>query len=226
MVVYKSTLNDINKVGYGTAYERKLLNNLLKRLIKIYNISSILEYPANDLLGDHRVLYSGIDICIERINRNRARVAEFDLVWNFCEIENATNPYKLISEVIKLTAKNILLIGQNIFNLGVPLHRIFHSFLGPAWDHGDPKRMRLTYAIELTHSQGLAIVEHGYFDAPIFVLDLYECGSVLRKRFTNNSQYGDMLLKESPFEKMPRPFKPLFSHHWYLLCQQPNAKAQ
>jgi hypothetical protein len=211
-------LNDIKEVGYGTAYERKLLNKLLKKLVKAYGVRSILEYPATDLLGDPQILYKGIEVLIERSKCAKIGGRKYELVWNFCEMERADDPLKLLAEMVKLTAKYILLIGQNVFNAGVLLHRAYHVLRGSVWDHGVTGRMRLGYAMELVSTQGLAILEHGYFDAPIFVLDLYELGSLLRRSFVGHS-HGDLLLKESLFENLPRAFKPAFSHHWYLLCQ-------
>jgi len=218
-MVCRGMLSDMEEVGYGTAYERKLLNALLKRLVKVYGIRSILEYPATDLLGDPRILYEGLEILVERRRFAKTEGRKYDLVWNFCKIEKADDPIKLLTEMTKLTSKYVLLIGQNIFNLGVPLHKVYHTLRRSAWDHGIFGRMRLGYAMELAHAQGLIILEHGYFDAPIFVLDLYETGSLLRGHFTKRTRLGDTLLKESPFERLPRLFKSLLSHHWYLLCR-------
>jgi SAM-dependent methyltransferase len=218
MVVCEGMLNDVEEVGYGTAYERKLLNELLKRLVKVYGVRSILEYPATDLLGDPRILYEGVGVLIERSRCAKARDRKYDLVWNFCEMERADDPLKLLAEMVKLTAKYIMLIGQNVFNAGVFLHRAYHVLRRSTWDHGATGRMRLGYAMKLARARGLAILEHGYFDAPIFVLDLYEIGLPLRRSFVGRSG-RDFLVKESPFENLPRAFKPAFSHHWYLLCQ-------
>lgn len=220
MVVHESMTSDLEKVGYGTVYERELINRLLRRFVRTYKIRSILEYPANDLLGDSLLLYKGVNAYVERSRSIKLR--KYDLVWNFCEIEKASDPRKLLIEMIKLSAGYILLIGQNIFNIGVPLHKIYHFLRRIAWDHGDIRFMRLGYVMKLVHNLGLIVLEYGYLDAPIFILDLYECGSLLRRYFMNNLRCRNMLLKESPFERLPKLFKPLFSHHWYLLCKKPT----
>jgi len=214
-----ASLDDLHDIGYGTAYERSLLNNLLKGIIKTYNIRSILEYPANDLLGDYELLYRGIDLPVKR--SRSITLERYDLVWNFCEIER-NDPNKLLTEMIKSTKSYILLVGQNIFNLGVPLHKFYHLLLNLVWDHGDPKHMRLSYAKYLFRNNRLQILEHGYFDAPIFILDLYESGSVVMKKKSSplrskNGLLSKILLKKSPFEKAPHFLKFLLCHHWYLL---------
>lgn len=220
MVVCKGLLNDIEKVGYGTVYERIILNNLIKKIVIKTDIGSILEYPATDLLGDSQSLYSGFKVPTERAKTFPNKFREYDLVWNFCKIEETFKPCRLLSEMLKLASKNVLFVGQNIFNPGVPLHKIYHNFLGLNWNHGNLRHMNLAYAINLIHTKKLTVLEKGYLDAPVFVLDLYEFGSLLRRHSENKPSHNKMLLNESPFEGLPKLFKPIFNHHWYLLCKK------
>lgn len=213
-------LDDLEKVGYGTAYERMLLNGMLMRFVNAFCLRSVLEYPATELLGDGRILYDGIEVLTERAKTYPNGLKKYDLVWNFCSIEETDKPDRLLSEMIRLAAKSILIVGQNIFNPGVPLHRIYHNFRGLRWDHGNLGYMNRVYAIDLVERRGLTVLEKGYFDAPVFVLDLYESSSLLRRRSVGNQAYNKMLLSRSPFEEMPRLFKPIFNHHWYLLCRK------
>jgi len=211
--------NDVAKIGYGTAYERVLLRRLLKKIIERYGANSILEFPSNDLLGDPYILYMGLGVLVERAKKYSPRIGKFDLVWNFCELERNPDPYKLIVQMSKLGNKYIFLVGQNVFNLGLALHKLYHLLSKSFWDHGDPKYMRLRYARELAKMVKMKILEHGYFDAPIFVIDLYECGLIFRRIVSKRVMCKDMLLRKSPFEELPSLLKPFFSHHWYLLCE-------
>ena len=213
MVVRGPGEQEILELGYGTLYERAILNKMLKRIVEEHGILSILEYPSNDMLGDPSALYEGIKADIRR-SRELPR-GKHDLVWCFCELERAEDPLGLLREMVAASGGYVLLVGQNIFNPGIALHKVYHLLRGVEWDHGEPGRMRLGYAIRLARALGLRVLEWGYFDIPFFILDLYEAASFLRAGISERMGSN---IRESPFEKMNKRVKSLLAHHWYLLC--------
>ncbi|MGZ6281012.1 MAG: hypothetical protein ACXWPP_20445, partial [Ktedonobacteraceae bacterium] len=150
---------------------------------------------------------------------DEGKTGEYDLVWNFCEIECAKDPRRLIEQMLNLTRRYVLIVSQNRRNIGVPLHRIYHVLKRREWDHGLISMMSPKPVCKLLTPYG-NIVEVNYFDAPWFVLDVYEAGSVLRKMLPQ-SFAGEMLsLKKSMFEEMPTSVKAWLAHHGYVLFEK------
>jgi hypothetical protein len=75
---------------------------------------------------------------------------------------------------------------------------------------------------ELDGSQ-TSIIYRGAFDAPWFILDVYEAGSLLL-RLIPKSLLGKSTkqtdIKYSKFEKLPYPIKKWLSHHVYVLIEK------
>jgi hypothetical protein len=61
------------------------------------------------------------------------------------------------------------------------------------------------------------MLDYGWFDAPWFILDVYETGQIL-KRLTFSKFSGNNDLRESRFEGLPNNMKSWLSHHFYVLA--------
>lgn len=110
-------------LGFGSEYEKFILRSLVKEIVDELNLESVCEYPTNNLMGDNSEIFSGLHLRIDRLARPEQTNAKYDLVWNFCEIEQQINPFKLMKEMLLLTQKYLIIILQNRRNPGVPLLR-------------------------------------------------------------------------------------------------------
>ncbi|MFC2154825.1 class I SAM-dependent methyltransferase [Candidatus Altiarchaeota archaeon] len=183
--------------GMGTAYERYALNRFLDELIDRLKIKSVVEVPANGVMGvpglkslifamagcdvtlvnpsqnfldEVKKLWDALDlkadfVCADyedtKLMSNHA-----DLVWNFCVYEHFENPEKVIAEMARISKRYVLVEIQNIFNVGLPLHRIYHEARGESWDHGSMKKMRYSNVVQDMDAARLDPIEIGGTDMP------------------------------------------------------------
>ena len=200
--------------GFGTAYETYLLRGIFDQIKQRYGIRDAIEYPHSGLL-DGSILGSDVTS-----NNEQAHTA--DLVWSFCCFEQVEDSRTLIKEALEKTNEYLLLVIQNSRNPGVTLHWTYHKILGRPWDHGKIIRMRPSVLRRALTEMGLAVVEDGFFDLPWFVLDIYECGSFLRKLVPESMLDYRHTIMPSKFERMPRFVKSLLAHHYYTLTRKAN----
>lgn len=144
---------------------------------------------------------------------------QYDLVWNFCEIEQQEQPLKLLKSMLALTRRYLLVIVQNRWNPGVVLHKIQHNLAGKDWDHGNIALMSIRPVVESLSHFG-RILEIGYFDVPWFVLDIYESGALLRRLIPRSISGSALKLRKSRFEDLPSWCKKYLAHHSYVLFEK------
>ena len=211
-----------HELGFGTEYEKFVLQDVAKNIVQELRIRSVCEYPSNDLMGDNSEIFSDHPLQITRLSRPyRNTESKSDLVWNFCEIEQQREPSELINEMLSLTKRYLLIIIQNRRNPGIPLHWVYHVLVGKKWDHGRFSLMTPKPLIRILSRYG-KIIRVGYFDVPWFILDIYESGVILR-RLIPKSFSGSMLgLKKSRFEELPTRYKQYLAHHAYILFEKAN----
>lgn len=183
--------------GKGTAYERYALNKFLEHLINRLNIKSVLELPANGIMGYpglKSLIFAKYGCNVTLVNPSKRATGEikelwdsfglkatfvvddyfntgllsnsYDLVWNFCIFEHINEWEELMREMCRLARKYILIETQNIFNIGIPIHHLYHKILGEIWDHGEIKKMNIHKIIKLLKQNGLTIAEIGGTDFP------------------------------------------------------------
>lgn len=183
--------------GMGTAYERYALNMFLEKLIERYKIESVIEVPANGVMGvpGLKSMLFGMAGCkvtlvnpsenviatMEKLWEALELKADFvaapyddtglpanhaDLIWNFCVYEHFDDTQKVVDEMARISKKYVLVEIQNVFNLGMPLHKLYHRLQGEPWDHGETTKMRYTDVIADMHRANLAIAETGGTDMP------------------------------------------------------------
>ena len=182
-------------------------------------IRTVCEYPANNLMGDNNEIFDGSGCTVKRMKTfNQSRI-RYDLVWNFCEFENTDNPEKMIEDMLSLSRDYIFIVTQNNRNLGVHLHLLYHFLNGRKWDHGSIRSMSHSAVMQHLTKFNVKILDYGWFDAPWFILDVYETGRILKRltfsKFVDNSE-----LKESRFEELPTSIKSWLSHHFYVLAKK------
>jgi len=207
------------KLGFGTEYEKFVLRDIIGNLIHELEIRSVCEYPSNNLMGNNSEVFEVHGIRVDRLSRLRHdRKEKYDLVWNFCEFEKTENSAELIKNMWMLSRKYVFIVTQNNRNVGVLLHRIYHIFRGKKWDHGSVTLMSIKPALKFLKKHE-RIIKIGYFDIPWFVLDVYECGDLLKK-FVPSFLVSSKNLRESKLEWVPNFIKSWLAHHSYLLCEK------
>ena len=200
------------KKGFGTAYETYLLRGILDRIKQKYGIRDTMEYPKSGLLDS--------SILVSDVPSNIGPAQGVDLVWNFCCFEQDEDSRVTINEALDKTNEYLLFIIQNSRSPGVALHWTYHKIIGRPWDHGKILRMRPNVLRRALLEMDLPVVEDGFFDVPWFVLDIYECGSFLRKLVPRSMLDHRHMVTASKLEKLPRTVKSLLAHHYYALTRK------
>jgi hypothetical protein len=208
---------DVGYAGFGLVYEKFVFSELASRLVKEYHIRTICEYPANNLMGNNSNVFIGCEVT--KLHAAANEQSKFDLVWNFCEFEQAEDPTILIADTLQLSNGYVLIVTQNIWNPGVLIHRLYHVFKMMRWDHGKLLRMSYKAVKSVLDKEGFQIVEIGAFDAPWFILDVYESGKFLR-RLIQDAGTSESNLQKSIFEKCPLWIRYWLAHHHYVLFRK------
>jgi len=71
--------------GLGTAYERYVVNYLFYDLVKKYNIKTVLEFPANGILGMpglNSLIFAKMGCKITLINNSKKTLKDFSKLWH------------------------------------------------------------------------------------------------------------------------------------------------
>jgi len=90
----------------------------------------------------------------------------FDLVWNFCVYEHVPSTEALLREMVRVSRRYVLVLTQNKYNPGIPLHRLFHRLRREPWDHGELSHVAPHVVVRAMRAAGARIVETGGLDLP------------------------------------------------------------
>lgn len=192
-------------LGYGTDYERLILQGLAKKICQKYQILSSREFPKNELLGRQPIFPK--------------QKRKPDLVWNFCEFENQKDSQLFLKKTAALSQKYLLVITQNYLNPGLPLHFLYHLISGRKWDHGELSKMSYRSVLRAVgDDKNLKLLEIGAFDIPWFILDVYETGKYFRDWSILKEK--NKVIRESSFEKWPLWLRLFLGHHHYILLKK------
>lgn len=209
--------------GFGTAYEKFIVSKIFDDMVEKYKIKTVCEFPSNDLMDNNSSEFENVGCQVTRQSLGDVNTpGKYDLVWCFCEVEQQENPQQLIEKMLQKSQKYMLVITQNKLNLGVPLHYIYHFFARRKWNHGHYKYMTTSF-IEKKLEKNQVIIEKGAFDAPWFILDVYEAGALLLKLIPKKLMNGKIKqteIRPSFFEKWPYTYKKLISHHVWVLIEK------
>jgi len=200
--------------GFGLVYEKFVFSEVASRLVKEFSLRTVCEYPANNLMGNNSDVFEGCEITRLAAGANEER--KFDLVWNFCEFEQADDPTCLIKKAAELSNGLVLVVTQNIRNPGVLIHRLYHALRIQRWDHGRLSRMSYNAVKSRIKKERFEVIETGAFDLPWFILDVYESGKFLRKLILDAGT-NERSLRKSVFEEWPMWIRSWLAHHHYVL---------
>ncbi len=198
-----------SKLGFGTEYEKIIFSEIIGKIGGKYGLNSFLNFPKNKLLGN-----------TEDITKTLAEKNETpDLLWNFCEFENQNDVGTFFRSLEDFNPKYVLIVTQNWRNPGTLLHYLYHKIFGKVWNHGNLTKMTIKPIEEYSRiSKKYEILEEGLFDAPWFILDVYEVGRYLKKLVPKSKQSTEQT-KTSLFERSPNFIKKWASHHNYILLR-------
>lgn len=90
----------------------------------------------------------------------------WDLVWNFVSLGFRPEFEQILAEMSALSAKYLMTVHCNAYQLGYPWHHFLHRALRLEWTHGEtdyfwPHRVRRAHK-----SAGATTVDFGLFDMP------------------------------------------------------------
>ena len=205
-------------LGFGTLYEKFILGGFFRKFIEQLDIHTVCEYPTNNLMDNNSEEFERAGCAVVRMTALEAGET-YDFVWNFCEFERSSDSMQMIREMLGLSKRYMFIVVQNKRNIGVPLHWIYHLFTGRKWDHGRMRQMSLAAVKSAFEHENVRILEHGFFDVPWFILDVYESGKPLRW-MAPRSYVEASRMKESLFEGLPNWLKGWLAHHAYVLFEK------
>jgi hypothetical protein len=209
--------------GFGLVYEKSVFSKLALRLVAEFGLRTICEVPANNLMGNNSDVFTNCEIT-RLTSEEDGDKRRFDLVWNFCEFEHAEDPTEFIRRLSDHSNGLMMVVTQNIRNPGVLIHRLYHLLKGKPWDHGKLSRMSYNAVRAEIRKIGFEVVETGAFDAPWFILDVYESGKFLRK-LLRDAGTNDQNLKHTRFESWPLIIRSWLAHHHYVLFRKGTDRA-
>lgn len=181
---------------YGITYDRLRLDRVFNDLLSRYPIQTVLEYPAEGAkampsiyslalgaLGCDVTLVNpsaqGLEVWqrlgledrveavhVDDLGASGLQANRWDLVWNFVSVGFRADFAGILGEMARLSARYVMTVHCNAYNLGYPWHHFLHWALGLEWTHGEtdyfwPHRVRQAY-----RQAGAEPVDFGLFDMP------------------------------------------------------------
>jgi hypothetical protein len=207
---------------FGMLYEKYVFEQLVRKLVRYLNLKTVCEFPYNRLMGDNNSEYFekyGCQVTRIRTEEQVSDNTKYDLVWNFCEFEQIASSEYILSRMKSLSSNYLLVITQNLFNVML-YHYWYHILKRRAWDHGKMDKMNYLALKKEYARNNIRLLETGAFDVPWFVLDFYEGGKFFRGLAPKTLIDTQQEIRESFFEKLPKPVKILLAHHHYALGQK------
>lgn len=207
-------------------------------------IDITLSSPSEKLITNAKKFWKKLDLSkkikfvIDSDYKYPFKKNSFDLVWNYCIFERFDEDF-LLPKMIDISKKWVLIVTQNRFNWGYPIHKNYHKKLGMKWDHGYPKLMDMRYLTKLFNKYNLEIVEKGCIDVPPWLdtFDMHTRGLGKKLVKSDNAWYWSSLqkgdLKKLSKAKLIKfldffqkvlffPFNYIFAHHFYILAKKEN----
>jgi len=257
--------------GFGTVYERYVMDRYLRRIKNRYEINSVFEGPSDGITGIRGinsfpfadegcsvVYFSPSEREIEysrnvwnKLGSNQKVEFEvgkpfsfpfddnsFDLVWNFCIVEHFKDPNPLVDEMFRVSKKYVLIMTQNVYNIGTIPHVIYHKIRNQIWNHGELKWMSFGGIERLIKDKNPNILEKGCIDVPLWpdTWDMPVRGIFKRVMNKTGGSWNWSTLKDikkdskpsklisffDRVENLPVPdlFKLPITHHLYVLCEK------
>lgn len=193
-----STINNSKSESecFGLIYERFAFGKLLEKIVKEYNIKSVLELPG----GGVKAMPSIYSICMglagckvtvvngekaslnvwrrlgiedmisfvecDDLSNTRLPDNSFDFVWNFVVFGTFKDPENVLKEMKRLSKRHVGLFLSNRKNVGYCFHRFAHWYTNIPWTHGDVTLRAPKRIKDMMKDQGMEIEKVGFVDTP------------------------------------------------------------
>ncbi len=171
--------------GFGSVYERIMLEELLKRLHDKYGFKTILEYGCRFTKGYDDLVFMKenceVTLGVQDVDKIRDKWkfdlkpefsdiddidTEYDLVWNFAIIQ--LNPH-ILMKMKEASRRYVLFFTPNVWNYGTAFHITYHLISRTECHHPEQGKIRLRSRRGLKRiatENGLTVLESGYVDIP------------------------------------------------------------
>jgi hypothetical protein len=181
---------------FGVTYDRYVLLQLHKILVRDLGLKNIVEMPSHGAKAAGSLYSIGFGLAgcnVMLVNpemdmmyvwdelgiRGRVGVAEgvdhyqtpfkdgsFDMAWNFVTWTELDVPEMYLQEMKRISSRYVLLVTCNNFQPGYPWHRLIHKVFGFPWTHGQVEFNHITRVRRVFRDVGLEVVEYGAIDTP------------------------------------------------------------
>ncbi len=129
-----------------------------------------LAVPNDQIAAEVRTLWEAVGLNARVITVPLASPEQapdgFDLVWSFCVLEHLPRMAAYLRAMATRSARYLLVLTQNPFNPGYPVHRLYHRLHAEPWDHGDLWPVRPAQVVREVRAAGVEVIEVGGVDLP------------------------------------------------------------
>ena len=181
---------------FGVTYDRYVLLQLHKALVKKLNLKTVVEMPSHGAKAAGSLYSIGFGLAgcqVTLVNpememmggwketdlqakvtaipdidvyRTGFKDGQFDLAWNFVTWTELDDPPRYINEMKRISNRYVMLITCNNFQPGYPWHRLIHKMFGFPWTHGQVRYNHITRVKKMFRQAALTVAEYGAIDTP------------------------------------------------------------
>jgi len=182
--------------GYGTAYERFAFNKFASQMVRKYNISTVLEMPADGIMGIpgiNSMIFAclGCEVTVTHPSKELLKVSReiwntYGLDANFVRAywkdagfrENSfdlvwnfcviehINVEEVVKEMLRVSRNLIFVEIQNTFNISFLRHCLYYSIKRGHSDRRNSQKIGISYIKRILNRLNADIVEVGATDMP------------------------------------------------------------
>jgi len=181
---------------FGVTYDRYILLQLQKILVRDLGLKNIVEMPSHGakaagslysigfglagcnvtlvnpeidmMYGWDELGIKGRVVVFEGIDPYQTpfRDGSFDMAWNFVTWTELDYPPRYLLEMRRISSNYVMLVTCNNFQAGYPWHRLIHMVFRFPWTHGQVKYNHLSRVKGLFRECDLKVIEYGAIDSP------------------------------------------------------------
>ena len=182
--------------GYGTAYERFAFNKFAPQMVRKYNISTVLEMPADGIMGIpgiNSMIFAclGCEVTVAHPSKELLKVSReiwntYGLDANFVRAywkdagfrENSfdlvwnfcviehINTEEVVKEMLRVSRNLIFVEIQNTFNISFLRNCLYYSIKRGHSDRRNSQKIGISYIKRILNRLNADIVEVGATDMP------------------------------------------------------------
>ncbi|HZX11917.1 MAG TPA: methyltransferase domain-containing protein [Candidatus Nanoarchaeia archaeon] len=186
----------VEKEPFQLDYERYAINRGLRRIVKKYDIKSVLEVPAGGVKALPS-LYSlgfaeaGCEVSLVNPSKKGLEVWDdlglkykvvkaedlsklpvedgvYDFVWNFNTLSLNNNYEQILNEMKRVSKKYVMILCVDGYNVGSPIHRMLHKVYKVKWTHGEKLFLFPKGVKFLMNRCGLIPIETNMMNCPVW----------------------------------------------------------